>query len=119
MSKVTQSLFTLISTFGVYSYAGDKLYLESGVRELNSLKSTNTQSMLKDFSGQAATSSTTTSYFVVQFKDGIKAADQKELAAKGIDTLRYIPDDAYVVRSSAAQLQALQNKNTNVRGFVP
>jgi serine protease AprX len=55
--------------------------------------------------------------FVVQFKGVITKVDQRLLKATGAKTLRYVPDDALVIRVDANLIPAIL-KSENVRGVV-
>jgi subtilisin family serine protease len=57
-------------------------------------------------------------YFVVQFKSTIGPADHALLAAQGATEMRYVPDDALIIRVSGAAAQALASAS-GVRAVVP
>jgi subtilisin family serine protease len=46
-------------------------------------------------------------YQIVQFKGGITTADRTSLARRGLEPVAYLPDNAYVVKLSSADKQAL------------
>ncbi len=50
-----------------------------------------------------------TDYHVVQFADKISPQDRQDLMNSGAEILRYIPDDAYVVKMDANSVDRLQN----------
>ncbi|MBC7465534.1 MAG: S8 family serine peptidase [Bdellovibrio sp.] len=56
--------------------------------------------------------------WIVQFKNHITEVDKKNLNSNGFKVYAYIPEDALIVRGSAAGLQIL-NKNANVQAVIP
>lgn len=56
--------------------------------------------------------------YVMQFKTAITEKDKADLIAAGMRYFRYIPDDALVVRATAAQIDTF-SKSHQVNGFVP
>ena len=56
--------------------------------------------------------------YVLQFKGLVTEADKRALQAQGMQIFRYMPDDALIVRASAAQLTAFA-QNGKVNAFVP
>ncbi len=57
-------------------------------------------------------------HYILQFKRPIDAKEKASLKSRGIDLLRYIPDDAYIVRATTATLVNLQNADANIQGFA-
>lgn len=56
--------------------------------------------------------------YVLQFKASITEQDKAELKAKGIQVFRYVPDDALIVRATAAQLSSY-SQNGKINAFIP
>lgn len=80
-----RSLFVTGVLAGSLCHAGTNLYLRSGEVKLGS-------------SLQAFANSTTEADYVIQFSSAITSADQALLKSNNIKVLRYIPEDAYIVR---------------------
>ena len=58
-------------------------------------------------------------YFIVQFKNRVGAAERSILAGRGAEIVRYIPDDALVVRAKAQAVASLQSLSPAVNAVVP
>lgn len=83
------------------AFAGTELHLRSGTVELNS-------GIMEKF-----TNSNVEADYVIQFNSPITEADQQLLKSNNIKILRYIPDDAYIVRSKGSVLKmALEGRLT-------
>lgn len=106
------ALGILILTAGLQSlYAGSQLRLKNAVIDTNAGFVTNGL--------MSASVATATRHYVVQFKSTIKVADQEMLSALGLKILRYIPDDAYIVRvPDQFQTKDLTSKAT-VQAVLP
>lgn len=57
--------------------------------------------------------------FVVQFKSVIGAEDRQNLTTLGAIILRYIPDDALVVRADSRMAMSIARSSLNVRSVMP
>ncbi|MES3037184.1 MAG: S8 family serine peptidase [Bdellovibrionota bacterium] len=73
---------------------------------------------LAQVQGFSVQSHRTANEYVVQFKNKIQIQDRLNLKAAGIRVLRYLPDDAFIIRASASQREALA-QNSLVRVVVP
>lgn len=86
------------------AWAGESLRLQSGIISIQD----ETQALLLqslDFGSESG-------YFVVQFTGRIPATAADDLAHAGAKVLRYLPDDAYVVRARSEDAARL-------RGLIP
>ena len=57
-------------------------------------------------------------HYILQFKRPINRQERASLQSRGVSLLRYVPDDAYIVRATQMALVNLQNSDVNVRGFT-
>ncbi len=57
-------------------------------------------------------------HYILQFKRPIDRQERAALKSRGMSLLRYVPDDAYIVRATQATLANLQNADVNVQGFT-
>lgn len=58
-------------------------------------------------------------HFIVQFSSAITEADQSFLLAQGIFPIRYLPDDAFLVRGTEAALSLIKTASPRVRAISP
>lgn len=77
--------------FSVQSLAGTELKLRVGTFDPTKISESDVKLMSAD-------ERASTNYYIVQFKDKIHRGTQKKLADFGAKILRYLPDDAYIVR---------------------
>lgn len=56
--------------------------------------------------------------YVLQFKNALTEKDKEDLKNSGVSIFRYIPDDALIVRATAAQLDSFALSH-NVNGYLP
>lgn len=103
------------SLFTPHVFAGEYLRFQSGVVTLETLPGRKHE--VRRLGGKTADSSPT-HYFILQYKNSISASDQHQLRSHQIEVLRYIPDDAYIVRASEGKLKTLAAQNAAVRGFI-
>lgn len=67
----------------------------------------------------AANSKTGKAYFVVQFKSVIRAEDRQNLATLGARIVRYIPDDALIVKADGQVANTILHSSQTVFAVVP
>ncbi len=89
-------------------WAGDKLYLRSGVLNPKSMHSGYSVSIGAKGLGE----------FVVQFKAKPTESDKAALISRGVQVFKYLPDDAYLVRATPEVMAAVQ-KLGQVNAVVP
>ncbi len=88
------------------SQAGTELHLRSGTIQLNS-------AMMEKFSNATAEAD-----YLIQFNSPIVAADQALLKSNNIKVLRYVPDDAYIVRGKGSIIRlSLEGRLTSMSTF--
>lgn len=104
-------LFSMVSLFVVTSSAGQSLYLKVGKVNIKELTSN-----ISDTSDTSTRKPTR--YFILQYKNKIMVSDQQQLQSLGVEVLRYIPDDAYVVRADKNTLNQIRLANVNVLDFT-
>ena len=98
MVRNIAKIMTLTIGLPSMAMAGDVLHLKSG--------SLNTKQ--KSHEVLRSVQATKTSYYVVQYKSAISQADQKQLSDLKVEVVRYIPDDAYVVKAKRSVLAKLK-----------
>ena len=102
------SISALLSAMPITSYAGEILRLKAGDTRLRSDSVSRIDSKVN--------------HFIVQFKNKILPKEEAQLGAEGLEILRYLPDDALVVRGTFQALQIAKSKNPGIRavsGFDP
>ncbi len=113
--RIAGMLFLSLTPFSVAS-AGEVLRLRAG------------QYYLQDQSSAVLTTAQVSSlaakpaslrYYVVQFKDVIRSDDHAVLSARGVEPIRYLPDDALLVRGTAENVGFLKDAVPTVRAVVP
>jgi serine protease AprX len=137
---VLVSLMILAAPFKIF--AGEILHLQNGELKIGELKFNEVKAheinsneikineykkrsappadeRFQSLSENLPTDSNQNLYYIVQFKNTITLADQAHLKNLGIDVLRYVPDDAYIVRTSVSMLNELVRTNSNAKDFVP
>jgi len=88
--------------------AGTTLHLRVGAVD--------TQSEAQNFSPASKKGS---AYYVVQFKSVIRAEDRRNLQTLGAKIVRYIPDDALIVRATSHVALTISRSSAAVAGVVP
>ena len=58
-------------------------------------------------------------HFIVQFKSHIRTQDRQAIMKLGGKILRYIPDDALLIRADAAQVAAIARSSAEVQAVTP
>src|SRR5690606_21711674 len=98
--------------------AGEKLRLKSGDVDVSAIQPgllQRQQSRSAIMDGRAQTSP----YHLVQFNKPLSLTDRKKIEDLGVEFLRYIPDDGYVVRATDRQLDTMVAANVGLRGHAP
>ncbi len=57
-------------------------------------------------------------HYILQFKRPLTVEEKSQITARGIQFLRYIPEDAYIVRAKNSTLANLQQANSIVQGYT-
>lgn len=104
---MTKHLGAAVLLFASMAQAGSVLHFQNGSVDAKAVASK-----------VKITFANTAEDFVLQFNESITEADKAELAAKGIRVFRYVPDDALIVRATAAQLSAYA-QNGKINTFIP
>ena len=115
MSKSSKlnGVFLAVVLSSFVAEAGDRLLFKNA--NINTATAESTMHGLSQLSGNIGEETT---HFVVQFKQKISAQDKSWLEAKGT-ILRYIPNDAYLVKlNEESNLSQLQS-NAGVQAVVP
>lgn len=108
--KTLSNVILVLATTAVFSaQAGTVLRLNSGTVDTK-----HTESLLLS----AQTNLLASQDLIVQFKNPITEKDKAELKALGAEIFGYLPDDALMVRGSAAKLKNLRQK-TAVQAILP
>ncbi len=90
------------------AWAGDRLYLRSGV--------VNPKSMSSNYSVTVGTKGL--GEYIVQFKALPSESDKAAMISRGVQIFRYLPDDAYIVRGAPATMATVQ-RLAQVNAVVP
>ena len=101
MKKTMFGLLALTASVGM---AGDKLFLRSGTidAKIEAMK----------YSGSNLASAEGTAEYIVQFKNIPTESDKASLKSRGLQIFKYLPDDAFIVRATSAQLTAVRRLAT-------
>ncbi len=100
------------------SFAGDTLHLQVGKRKLQPF-SVNGFSLFsqQQFNVQPNMNSTLKKTFVVQFKNRVSENQKDTLLKQGIETKRYLPDDALIVQGTADAVLLAGTTNAEIHGI--
>jgi subtilisin family serine protease len=93
------------------AFAGTTLHLRAGAVD--------TQSEAQNFSPAEAARKKSAAYYVVQFKSVIRTEDRRNLLTLGARIVRYIPDDALVVRATSHVALTIGRSSAAVAAVVP
>jgi len=85
--KLARFLFLPAIFFSLNAVAGSQLHLMVGTLETGHTESVSIQNL------------SASPYKIIQFKNTITQADKNRLAAAGFEVIRYVPDDAYLVKA--------------------
>jgi serine protease AprX len=120
-SPITIGIFLIISFFTQMSYAGEKLILQSGEFKIVDLKNQTRFGLdsTSDISATAVGTKSSPQYFIVQFKNAISPADENQLREIGFQILRYVPEDAYIVKGTSALIEKAKNQIQTINDFIP
>jgi serine protease AprX len=91
------------------AFAGDTLHFKTG--------DVNSQVHAAQLAGRALKSGT--AYYIVQFNDPIRLEDRQNLTTLGAKIVRYVPDDALVVKATAAIVATIKRSSTAVHEVLP
>lgn len=98
------------------SFAGDTLRLQSGAIQI---QDESKELLVQSFGSSLEAQSGTEKYFVVQFAGPIGENAESQLSEIGLETLRYLPEDAYLVRGNSRFAAIAGSKVDGVRAVVP
>lgn len=103
LSRMIKTLVLLVVFYSSSAFAGQSLHLKMGTID------TTTRSAVSQYE-QA-----TGPYHIVQFQRTITLKDKQDLSNLGAEVIRYIPDDAYLIKLSLDSLEALKlNRSVQV-----
>ena len=114
----------LLSVYISPANASGKLRLQSGEVTFKELGGISRQNFISNrinanrTLGVQPSTKNQKNYFILQFAEKINVENQTQLKSMGIQVLRYIPDNAYVVASDLAQMQKFVEKNKNVTSIA-
>ena len=112
LAALAAMILMAIDGLGATVHAGTILKLRAGQFNMNQLAISPFATTL--MSAQNAK----LQHYILQFKRPLTAQEKTQIASRGIQFLRYIPDDAYIVRATSPTLANLQQTNANVEGFT-
>lgn len=107
-------LFLWVVLFSTQLLAGEMLYLKSG-----DFKPTPKDQIRLELQSHGDHLVVDVFYFIVQFKSPITEFQKTELREQGLELLRYIPDDAFIVKAERASLERALEKLDYVSTFIP
>lgn len=110
-----QSLAFIILFFASF-LVGSSVFAGTSLKLNYATISTNSSAAISDFSPDDFTITEPTE-FILQFKRPLGVL-QKRALKKSFQVFGYLPDDAFVVRSTAKQLREFQNAHSNVNGYL-
>lgn len=94
------------------SLGGEFLRLKTGNVKI---QNSSDQFLSEGFSDTGENQSGKEKYFVIQFKQAIPSDTREKLQSLGIKVLRYLPDDAYIVRSDSQSVGLVKSNMENIR----
>jgi serine protease AprX len=106
-NAILPALLTLV--VGVQAFAGDTLHFKTG--------DVNSQVHAAQLAGRASKKGN--AYYIVQFNDPIRLEDRQNLTTLGAKIVRYVPDDALVVKASANVVATIKRSSTSVHEVLP
>lgn len=108
------------SLVGGSAIAGEILHFKAGdVNAPSQAASALTRLRSTSGAGSVAGSVAAKAFFVVQFKTVIGAEDRKNLTTLGAQILRYVPDDALIVKADARIAQTIALSSLNIQAVLP
>jgi serine protease AprX len=107
LSRTITALTLVVGFYSFTANAGHKLYFKKGLVDTSTK-----QSQL------ISRNSKETQYQIIQFKKNITVNDKNNLKDMGIEVLRYIPDDAYLVKVVSPSNRGL-NLLPNLQFILP
>jgi len=90
--------------------AGDVLHLKVG--------DVQTAQLVQDLTGHGAKTRKLPANFVIQFKNHIRLEDRQNLTSLGARILRYIPDDALLIRATPQLAATILNSSTSIQAII-
>lgn len=118
-------VFCVVVIFAPIVSAEVVLHLQVGDIEIKDLKSNSEFILNSDPElafqslGENPAFKRVSKYFVLQFANSISAQDELALKELNFEILRYIPDNAYLVRGEIEQITKVQNKILNFIDYAP
>ncbi len=114
--------FSALSLIASTSFGGEVLKLQVGNTKIEQLNTTGSMLALdalgsKEVAARSGAANEQGTY-IIQFKNHVSMVEQQNLKSAGVEILRYIPDDAYLVRASALALGNYSKLNLNVKMFT-
>jgi subtilisin family serine protease len=100
------------------SLAGDTLRLRAGDLQLADESARLMIDALSREDSARASELAETRYFVVQFARKVTQAERDGLERQGFEILRYLPDDAYIVRGRPSRAVLLKGQTLGVRAIA-
>lgn len=119
--KIKSLLVLVCSGFATLqtSFAGEVLRLREGDIQIKAMSSFAKSQTFKTFgSSTSLINQVSSKYFIIQFIKEITPNDELAIRESGLEVLRYVPDDAYIVRGDHEQIQSLKNTNPNFKDHV-
>lgn len=96
LSRTITAIAVIAGFYSITAQAGQNLYFKQGTVNTNSVQ---TMSLFRN--------AALTNYHIVQYKNVITAADKNQLSKVGAEVIRYMPDDAYLIKASSKTISRL------------
>lgn len=107
--KTQAAIFAFSFVFMVTAEAGEVLRLKAG-----DVSTAGTQSRLLP----EVLRSESTSYYVIQFKNAITPQDREALVQAGMVIVRYLPEDAFIVKAKGSTLSDVRSSLESIHTIV-
>lgn len=110
---VLRALALIFTLIGTAAQAGEVLHLKSATVDTRQL-AVQSQALFA-----TSVKAPSPGYFVVQFKGKIGSTERRDLISLGAKIMRYIPDDALVVKATGQQILSIQKSLSTIQAVVP
>lgn len=112
------SFFSFL-TFASQVEAGEILHLKSGRVDPTALPMLSSQFGVRGSRQHQRAITKEEVDFVIQFRDVIQAEDHRNLVTLGAKIVRYLPDDAFVMRTTPFIARTIEFSSNRIRAVVP
>ena len=107
LSRTIKALVGLVCFYSFTAHAGNNLHFKQGTVDTS-----------EDASLSMFRNSPSTDYYIVQFQKVITSKDRLALKDMGIEVIKYVPDDAYIVKMVEGSMARVSNLPT-IQSVLP